>query len=393
MDCQIKAQEAAQQYEFLSQKERADVSRIVNKFFVDNSKEIHALSSAKLLRSLVHRGVAFHHAGVLPRLKELVESLFAEGLIKVLYATETFAVGINYPAKTVVFNELKKYDGTGVRYLNSKEYFQCAGRAGRRGIDTSGLAISLLWRRNADFKKIRALTSKDTDSIHSQFSLSYNTILNLIDMHDEPTILEIISSNFYCFQQFGKQFRKKETVEVMKRRYQNIVKLLSKLNYLNGSTLTEKGHFAKQIFADEILITELFSTDLYTNCNEYQMLLLLGCIVYEHREKNEFYEPVWNKDARKLEKLVLHHPHLKKERKLEHLELMTCLMNPLYQGKKFLELLEHTNQLEGDLIRLMRQVVDRIMQIRHATKDQRLRDMLHNLTEKVDESLEGVHLM
>lgn len=96
-----------------------------------------------MLQLLLH-GVGIHHGGLLPMLKEVVEILFQENLCKVLFATETFAMGVNMPAKTVVFAAVRKWDGMEYRVLNTAEYIQMAGRAGRRGKDKQGLAITLL---------------------------------------------------------------------------------------------------------------------------------------------------------------------------------------------------------------------------------------------------------
>ena len=99
------------------------------------------------LVSLIHflqRGIGIHHSGLLPILKEVVEILFGEGLIKVLFATETFAMGVNFPAKTVIFQGIKKFDGTNLRFLTSGEYVQMSGRAGRRGLDQRGIVIMMV---------------------------------------------------------------------------------------------------------------------------------------------------------------------------------------------------------------------------------------------------------
>ena len=87
------------------------------------------------------RGVSVHHAGVLPIMKEVVEILFSQGLVKILFATETFAMGINMPAKSVVFSSKRKHDGTQFRDLAPGEYTQMSGRAGRRGLDATGTVI------------------------------------------------------------------------------------------------------------------------------------------------------------------------------------------------------------------------------------------------------------
>ena len=128
-DCEKRAVDLARKRDFLSNKDRKHVIELSNKLI---SAEYRSLQSIQKLKQALSRGIAFHHAGLLPKAKELVELLFSEGIIKVLYATETFAVGINMPAKTVCFASLRKFDGITFRDLNSKEYFQIAGRAGRR---------------------------------------------------------------------------------------------------------------------------------------------------------------------------------------------------------------------------------------------------------------------
>ena len=95
------------------------------------------------LYSLLKKGIAYHHSGVIPVLKEIVEILFEQGLVKILFCTETFAVGINAPTKTAIFTKLSKFSDGGLRYLQTDEYLQMAGRAGRRGLDKVGRVIIL----------------------------------------------------------------------------------------------------------------------------------------------------------------------------------------------------------------------------------------------------------
>jgi superfamily II RNA helicase len=139
--------------------------------------------------SLLQKGVAIHHAGVMPILREMVELLYAKGYIKLLFATETFAVGINMPTKTVLFTSLEKWDGNSMRLLYSHEYTQMAGRAGRRGIDTVGNVIHLnnLFKNNSlvDYK---TMMKGQPQKLVSKFKISYNLILNLIDIGDNAFI-------------------------------------------------------------------------------------------------------------------------------------------------------------------------------------------------------------
>ncbi|KAM8885057.1 superkiller complex protein 2 [Synchiropus picturatus] len=126
------------------------------------------------------RGIAVHHSGILPILKEVVEMLFSRGLVKVLFATETFAMGVNMPARTVVFDSLRKHDGTGFRNLLPGEYIQMAGRAGRRGLDATGTVLILCKSGVQEFSELHQMMLGKPTVLHSQFRLTYNMILNLL---------------------------------------------------------------------------------------------------------------------------------------------------------------------------------------------------------------------
>jgi len=136
--------------------------------------------------SLLEKGVAIHHAGIMPILREMVELLFAKGYIKLLFATETFAVGINMPTKTVLFTNVNKFDGSQFRPFYSHEYTQMAGRAGRRGIDTVGHVIHLtnLFNKSANIDQttLKTMMKGKPQTLVSKFKISYNLLLNLIDI-------------------------------------------------------------------------------------------------------------------------------------------------------------------------------------------------------------------
>ena len=134
-----------------------------------------------VMRGLIKNGLAFHHAGVLPAIKEILERLYTAGLIKLLFTTETFAVGINMPAKSVVFESLMKHDGISFRYLTAREFQQMSGRAGRRGIDEVGFAYSIINPLDLSTDGIKQTHAREVEDIESQFSLSYSSLLNLYD--------------------------------------------------------------------------------------------------------------------------------------------------------------------------------------------------------------------
>jgi superfamily II RNA helicase len=354
--------------------------------------QIKDLKTTLLLRQVLPHGIAFHHAGLLPVLKELVEELFEESLIKVLYTTETFAVGINMPAKTVVFASLRKFDGSGFRFINSKEYFQIAGRAGRRGIDKEGYSIAMVNRRDFWYKTIKKMTDADTLPIKSQFKLSVNTVLNLLKRHSPNEINTILKMSFYSYQR-EKDKRNRNRLPKVAKKYDNIVKKLYKKGFIENGVLTEKGEFSALIYADEILSGEIFATKFHRSLSEYQIMLLIGGLVYEHKKKINFYKTYPNKPLKKLLKQLRVHKTLKRYRRFEHMKNLTALIYPCYQGEDLFKVLKNTNQLEGDVIRFYRQMFDRIGQIKKATPDFMLIDKLEHVLEKIQTCLKDVEII
>ncbi len=160
-------------------------------------------SNAERVRNLVAHGVAYHHAGMLPMLKEVVERLFTTGLLKLLFTTETFAVGVNMPACTVAFESLEKYDGVDTRYLLTREYHQMAGRAGRRGIDDIGYVYSRLDPSSVDPDQIERILSGRVEPTESQFNLSYSSVLSLYDRYGEG-IFQVVEKSFANYQNLSR---------------------------------------------------------------------------------------------------------------------------------------------------------------------------------------------
>jgi superfamily II RNA helicase len=138
---------------------------------------------------LLRKGVGIHHAGLMPILREMVEMLFAKGFIKILFCTETMSVGINLPVKTTIFTDINKFNGEVIRPLHSHEYTQAAGRAGRLGLDTVGHVIHLnnLFR-NVDSVSYKRMMSGKPQTLTSKFKISYNLLLNLLDIGDNKLV-------------------------------------------------------------------------------------------------------------------------------------------------------------------------------------------------------------
>ena len=137
------------------------------------------LPQIQAVKELASRGIGIHHGGLLPILKEATEILFSQGLIKVLFATETFAMGINMPTRTVIFSSLRKHDGGKFRYLHSTEFTQMSGRAGRRGLDTVGTVYLFVANEEQmpDYQSLIAMMTKKSSELRSQFRITFEMLL------------------------------------------------------------------------------------------------------------------------------------------------------------------------------------------------------------------------
>ncbi|MGA8208574.1 MAG: DEAD/DEAH box helicase [Nocardioidaceae bacterium] len=161
-------------------------------------EDLHVLGYHDFLDGL-SRGVAAHHAGMLPTFKEIVERLFAVGLCKVVFATETLALGINMPARSVVIEKLSKWNGETHADITPGEYTQLTGRAGRRGIDVEGHGV-VLWQPGFDPGAVAGLASTRTYPLKSSFRPSYNMAVNLVHQVGRSTARELLESSFAQFQ-------------------------------------------------------------------------------------------------------------------------------------------------------------------------------------------------
>jgi superfamily II RNA helicase len=150
-----------------------------------NYKEYLNLPEYLDMVQLLRKGVAMHHSGLMPVLREIVEILFSKGYIKLLFATESVAIGLNLPVKTCIFTDIYKHDGTCMRVLQAHEYTQAAGRAGRLGLDTVGHVIHLnnLFR-DTSVLAYKTMMNGKPQTLTSKFKISYNLLLNLVDIGD-----------------------------------------------------------------------------------------------------------------------------------------------------------------------------------------------------------------
>ncbi|TKY90624.1 hypothetical protein EX895_000622 [Sporisorium graminicola] len=176
-------------------KDKSEVHILIEKSLTRLKGTDKELPQIKRMRDLLGRGIGVHHGGLLPIVKEIVELLFQRGLVKVLFATETFAMGVNMPARSVVFSSIRKHDGHGFRELLPGEYTQMSGRAGRRGLDATGVVIINAADQLPETAVLHKMLLGQPTKLQSQFRLTYNMILNLLRV-EALKVEEMIKRSF-----------------------------------------------------------------------------------------------------------------------------------------------------------------------------------------------------
>jgi superfamily II RNA helicase len=198
--------------------EGAAIKNIV-RFHLHRYPDLETLPQYHTLMSLLMKGVAFHHSGMLPMLKEIVEMLFSRGMIKLLFATETFAVGINMPTKTVIFTSYRKFDDAaeGLRMLRTDEYIQMAGRAGRRGKDTRGFVYYLPDRKPETVEDVQRMMTGKQQALESRMDFHYDFLLKCLQSGTTGWLDLVKTSYWYVQRQMETEGRQAELLELQRK--------------------------------------------------------------------------------------------------------------------------------------------------------------------------------
>ncbi len=340
---------------------------------------------AEDMRNLIERGIAFHHAGMLPTMKEVIELLFTSKMIKVIFTTETFALGINMPARTVVFDELRKYYGTHFGELRTRDFYQMAGRAGRRGIDEKGYVYSRINPQHIDFPTLKRIIFGKPERVVSQFNLSYACILHLYkDLKDE--LVDIYPKSFAFYQSSQRQHR--QDLRLIRSK----IKLLKQLGYINKNQLTNKGIFASYIYGYELPITELYASGFINSLSYKELLALVCAIVFEPRKGQ--HKPMLPKNIKRLQKVankqIRRIIRMEKKQgilpltKRAHFHLSLAIVK-WAEGEDFERLNKYTDADPGEIVRYFRMVIQVLKDINEAP----LTDS--GLKEKIDIAIKKIN--
>ena len=307
-------------------------------------------------------GIAAHHAGLLPVLKAVVEEAFAAGLLKVVFATETLALGINMPARSVVIEKLVKYNGESHVDVTPGEYTQLTGRAGRRGIDTIGHAI-VLWRAGMNPQALAGLASRRTYPLRSSFAPTYNMAVNLLATMGHDQALKLLGRSFAQFQTDRRGGRGAASLG---DRFERLCQVLVRLDYLSrdGRHLTEQGRMLARIYAEmDLVVTEAIRAGAFDGLSVPELAAALSALVYEARREGGARPPRWiDAPLRSLRRVVV--------------EVRTCerecgvppsrTLEPGFaeaafdwaSGASLAQVMDESELTAGDFVRWTRQVID-----------------------------------
>lgn len=224
-------------------------------------------------------GLAAHHAGHVPAFRETVEDCFAQGLLRVVFATETLSLGINMPARSVVIERFTKFGGAGRATLTSGEYAQLTGRAGRRGLDAVGHAV-VLWNPESSFSQVARVAVAPPPDLRSAFRPTYNLAVNLVDRYDRATAVAILRRSFAEWQ-LSKQVQTRDTLaEHFGRR----LAVLEELGYVDDWRVTGRGRRLSRIYHEaDLVVAEALGAGALEGAEPSVLVGVLSALVFERR--------------------------------------------------------------------------------------------------------------
>ncbi|HNX68075.1 MAG TPA: DEAD/DEAH box helicase [Candidatus Omnitrophota bacterium] len=351
-------------YDLLRPKEREQVQVLYEELL--QRYDMVGERSAEEMRPLIEQGIAFHHAGMLPTLKEIIERLFTSKLIKLIFTTETFALGINMPARTVVFDELEKFYGTGFKALTTRDFYQMAGRAGRRGIDTEGFVYCRVHPNDIPFPEVQRVLYGTPEPVRSQFNAAYATLLNLYRDLGEG-LLDIYPRSFHYFQSSARG--RDEGFDLIRGK----LSLLKEMGYVSDGKLSAKGEFAASVFGYELLLSEMYTDGTLEKLDESQLNVFLAGLIFEPRKGDE--PPRLAKHHEDLLKTTQHYHRMihkwesnfrvRPYTKPPHFHLAKAV-DAWTRGQPFDKVRQLISEDEGSLVRYLRMVIQLLRELAHA---------------------------
>lgn len=291
-----------------------------------DDSDLDTLGYGRWLNGL-ERGLATHHAGMVPAMKEAVEEAFVAGLVQVVFATETLALGVNMPARSVVLEKITKFTGTGHEMLTAAQYTQLGGRAGRRGLDAAG-QVYVCWSPFVTFDQVASLAARSTYDLRSSFRPTYNMAANLVKNHERREAHELLNLSFAQFQSdravvgLERQLRSRrrdlrraekrgesttrpaKKVARLERRiagrsknlsrtFDRVVGLLESWGYIEEWSLTPRGEMLAGLHCElDLLAAEMLAEGLLRDLDAPSLASVVSCCTFERRGSDDDNAPV-----------------------------------------------------------------------------------------------------
>jgi ATP-dependent RNA helicase HelY len=311
-------------------------------------------------------GLASHHAGLIPAFREAVEECFTAGLLRVVFATETLALGINMPARSVVIERLVKVRQHGRADLTSGEYAQMTGRAGRRGIDSLGHAV-VAWSPPVSIRELSRLATSPAPELTSSFRASYNLAVNLVRRYRADEADELLERSFA-------QFVNTEHHHALTRRMERALRLLERRRHveLEAWRLTARGSLVASIYHEsDLLVAEALADGLFDGLDPPGLAAVVSACTYEVRAGRGRSEPRPPREVvPRLGALVALADDLRADEEHAHLP-RTRLPDPGFadvawrwaRRHRLAQVLERAELAPGDFVRNARQLIDLLRQM------------------------------
>jgi superfamily II RNA helicase len=361
--------------------------------------ETASAPSTRELRRLASRGVLYHHAGMLPIDKEIVERLFTTGAVRLLFATETFALGVNMPARTVCFHSLTKFDGVEVRPLRNRDYGQMAGRAGRQGIDDVGHVFALFDERRNDERDVRRLHLGAPEAVQSRFNLNYSTILNLYDRIGDR-VADAWQRSFARWRTMshrkGKHahFADEATGSggFAGRTIQARLEVLERFHHIEKGRLSRKGRITARIAGYELQCAEAYDCGWLARADAVEAAMLFASIVFEARPSDEAQPPTraWRNRLApfvdRLERIRAFERERGVADPIRGVEPMIAgIAQAWAEGEDFAVVESMGTMAAGDLVRVFRMTIQLLRQVFHAIpRGDPVQEVLKEAIERID---------
>lgn len=408
--CEQKAAELSRTANFLKPHDKRAVEVTVRRTLQDRGIKRDDIPNLSQMQAQWSRGIGFHHAGLLPVVKEIVEELLSRKLLRLLYVTETFAVGVNMPVRTVCFDSLRKFDGKKWRLLSQAEYFQMAGRAGRRGLDKQGTVISLVDSQELQ----RSLPPKWEDTrlepITSKMALTFNTVVNLLARFGQEEISALFDQTLAAYQHrsgqramdLGRNIKQANShsdltpAQALQADFDKKIRLLTELGFVESGRLTQKGETCRGLFVQEVLVTELLFQGVLDRLKADELCALLASLVYEQKPGDELKQ---TKAQTWLPAVSMAVDRLRRTDTLGQIQDISVqpqigeVVADWARGVSMRNLTKHYPLSEGDFVNVCRRTIDLARQIISAYRaNPELSDKLRLCIQKLDRDVVKVHL-